>query len=104
MTGAPPTARLRLSLIPAASSVRVGDRVSIHAEVYNSLGQQLGRGQCQLDWSDSATSWSAITPCIATVSEPSALKPGTHRVTARAQGLSGLLAQGSGTVEITVHD
>lgn len=102
-TRAPPTAKLRLSLIPAASSIRVGNRVVIRAEVYNSLGQQLGRGQCQLDWSDSATNWSATTPCIATASEPSATKPGTHRFTARAQGLGGLLAQGSGTVEVTVH-
>ena len=98
----PPTGRLRVSLIPAASSVRVGDRLSIRAEVYDSRGQQLGSGQCQLDWSDSASNWTAATPCVATAIERSATGPGVHRVTARAQGLGGLLAQGSGSVEVTV--
>ena len=101
-SGTPPTGRLRVSLIPAASSVRVGDRLSIRAEVYDSRGQQLGSGQCQLDWSDSASNWTAATPCVATAIERSATGPGVHRVTARAQGLGGLLAQGSGSVEVTV--
>jgi hypothetical protein len=98
-----PTGKLRISLIPVANSVRVGDSLSIRAEVYESTGQQLGRGQCQLDWSDSATDWKATTPCIATAIEPSAAKPGIHHVTAKAQGLGGLLAEGSGAVDVTVR-
>lgn len=100
--GSAATGKLRVSLIPAASSIRVGDRLSVQAEVYNSLGQQLGRGQCRLSWRDAATDWNATTPCIATVSEPSLTKPGPHRVVARAEGLGGLLAQGTGSVDITV--
>lgn len=100
--GSAATGKLRVSLIPAASNIRVGDRLSVQAEVYNSLGQQLGRGQCRLSWRDAATDWNATTPCIATVSEPALTKPGPHRVVARAEGLGGLLAQGTGSVDITV--
>ena len=97
------TSNLRISLIPVASSIRVGDRLAIRAEVYDSRGQQLGRGQCQLDWSDSVTKWNETTPCVATVSELSVTKPGVHRVTARAEGLGGLVANGSGAVEVIVR-
>lgn len=102
-TGPAPNGKLRVSLIPVASGIRLGDRLSIRAEVYNSLGQQLGHGQCQLDWTDAVTGSTATTPCIATFSEPSATKPGIHRVVVRAQGLGGLLAQGSGAVDVTVR-
>ncbi len=101
-TDAAASGKLRVSLIPAASSIRVGDRLSVRAEVYNSLGQQLGRGQCQLKWRDAATDWNATTPCIATVSEPALTKPGIHRVVARAVGLGGLLAEGTGSVDVDV--
>lgn len=101
-TGTVRTSKLRVSLIPVANSVRLGQRLAIRAEVYDSRGQQLGSGQCQLDWSDSATSWSETTPCIATASEQSVAKPGVHRVTARAEGRGGLVARGSGMVSVTV--
>ena len=97
------TSNLRISLIPVASSIRVGDRLAIRAEVYDSRGQQLGRGQCQLDWSDSVTKWNETTPCVATVSELSVTKPGVHRVTARAEGLGGFVARGSGAVDVIVR-
>jgi hypothetical protein len=98
-----PSETLRVSLIPRASRIRVGDRLSIQAEVYNSLGQQLGRGQCRLSWRDAVTSWSATTTCVTTVSEPGIATPGTHHVVARAEGLGGLLAHGEGSVDVTVQ-
>ena len=102
-TEAARTSHLRISLIPAESSVRVGDTLAVRAEVYDSRGQQLGRGQCQLDWRDEATGWNETTPCVATASEPSVTKPGPHRVTAQAEGLAGLDARGSGAVRVTVR-
>jgi hypothetical protein len=97
-----PTSRLRVSLIPVSNAVHVGERLSVRAEVYDSRGQQLGSGQCRLDWSDAASSWKATTPCIATAVEPTATTPGVHHLTARAEGLGGLLARGSGAVDVAV--
>ena len=73
------------------------------AEVYDSLGQQLGSGQCQLTWSDAVNNWNATTRCIATVSEPSVSQPGVHHLTVKAQGLGGRLATGMGSVAVTVR-
>jgi hypothetical protein len=98
----PPNGKLRVSLIPVSNIVRVGSRLAVRAEVYDSRGQQLGSGQCQLDWKDSATTWNATTPCTATAVEPSATRPGVHRLVARAEGLGGMLAHGSGAVDVTV--
>jgi hypothetical protein len=98
-----PNQTLRVSLIPKASNIRVGDALSIDAEVYDSLGQQLGRGQCRLSWTDPASSWNATTACVAHVTEPKISKPGTHHVVARAVGLGGLLAHGEGSVDVTVR-
>jgi hypothetical protein len=99
----PPSANLRVSLIPKASSIHVGDELAVRAEVYNSLGEQLGRGQCRLSWRDAMTSWSATTACAATVSEPAIAMRGAHHVVARAEGLGGLLAHGEGSVDVTVQ-
>jgi hypothetical protein len=49
----PPTEKLTISLIPSSNDVHVGDDLKITAEVSNSNGQQLGAGQCELDWKDS---------------------------------------------------
>lgn len=101
--GRTPTEKLRVSLIPKASSIRVGDTLSVEAQVYNSLGEQLGRGQCRLSWRDAAARWIATTACATTVSEQAIATPGIHHVVARAEGLAGLLAHGEGSVDVTVH-
>jgi hypothetical protein len=102
-TGPAASGKLRVSLIPARSSIRVGERLSVRAEVYDSLGQQLGSGQCELTWTDRVSRWTATTGCLATASEPSVLQAGVHHVAVKAQGLGGLLATGSGAVAVTVQ-
>jgi hypothetical protein len=99
----PVSGRLRVSLIPAKSNIRVGERLSVHGTVYDSSGDQLGSGQCQLSWRDELANWNATTGCIATVTEPPVLAPGVHEVVVSAQGLSGLLARGEGSVRVTVR-
>jgi hypothetical protein len=99
----PVSGRLRVSLIPASSNIRLGERLSVRAQVYDSRGGQLGGGQCQLSWRDALANWKATTGCIATVTEPPVLAPGVHDVVVSAQGLAGLLARGSGSVEVTVR-
>jgi len=82
--------------------VRVGDNLKVTAEVSDSNGQQLGSGQCELDWKDSATNWRDTTHCNWTATEPSVSKPGVHRITVKARGLGGLLARGVATLPVTV--
>lgn len=101
-TSPPPTGKLSISLIPKPNVVHVGDSLRVTAEVSDSNGQQLGVGQCELDWKDSATSWQRATGCKATATEGSVAKPGVHRITVEARGLGGLLARGSGSVPVTV--
>jgi hypothetical protein len=86
--------KLRVSLIPARSNIRAGDKLSVRAQVYDSHGDQLGGGQCQLTWRDALANWHETTMCIGTFTEPSVTKPGVHHVVASAQGLAGLLARG----------
>jgi hypothetical protein len=74
----------------------------VTAEVSYSNGPQLGGGQCELDWQDSATNWQHTTGCNVTATERSVTKPGVHRSTVEARGLGGLLARGSGSVPVTV--
>lgn len=100
---APPTGTLRVSLIPAQSHIRTGNAIVVHAEVYNSLDQQLGGGECQLSWRDALTNWTDTTICIAKFSEPAVTKPGVHRINVRARGLGGLRARGFSSVKITVR-
>jgi hypothetical protein len=98
-----PPGRLRVELIPSNSNIRVGHALSVRSEVYNSLGQQLGTGQCVLTWKDAASGRPAMhTKCDATFSEPSLSKAGVHRIVAEAEGTSGLQASGMKTIEVTV--
>lgn len=102
-TGAVANGKLRVVLLPARNNVRVGDALSVSAEVYDSLGDQLGTGQCVLIWSDRAVSdWKPTTQCIATASERSVSKAGVHRIIADADGRGGILATGRGSAAVTV--
>jgi hypothetical protein len=95
--------KLRISIIPAHSNIRVGQVLTVSAEVYNSLGQQLGTGECELKWSDALSGWKATTACAAKVSEPPVSTAGVHRIVAEAEGRSGVLATGKQSVEVTVR-
>ena len=109
-TASPPTrsqtpalgSRLRVVLIPNAARRQLGERLAVRSEVYDTNGQQLGSGQCALDWKDEASSSTATTRCTATFTEPSVRPAGRHHITAAAQGTGGLLANGSGSVDVTV--
>ena len=94
-TTPPPTKKLTISLIPSSNDVRVGDDLKIAAEVSNSNGQQLGTGQCELDWRDSKTTWAPVTTCEGPGIERSITKAGVHDITVTARGLGGLRAHGS---------
>jgi hypothetical protein len=98
----PPTENLTISLIPSSSDVHVGDDLNITAEVSDSNGQQLGTGQCELDWKDSKTSWDRNTTCGGTATEHSVTRAGVHDIMVTAQGLGGLRAHGSRTLPVTV--
>jgi hypothetical protein len=89
-------------VIPSSNDVHVGDDLKITAEVSDSNGQQLGTGQCELDWKDSKTSWDPTTTCGGTATEHSVTKAGVHDITVTAQGLGGLRAHGSRTLPVTV--
>jgi|SRR5579859_1223796 len=103
--GGGPTAgrTLRVVLIPSTSNLRVGEAISVQSEVYNSLGQQLGTGQCELKWSDAASGWSATTGCDATVSEPTVSSAGVHLIVAEADERGGRFATGRESVQVTVR-
>lgn len=101
---APPTQKLTFSLIPSSNDVQVGDDLKITAEVFDSNGQQLGTGQCELDWKDSKTSWDATTGCGGTATEHSVAKAGIHDITVTARGRGGLRAHGSGILPVTVRN
>ena len=101
-TAPPPTEKLSVSLIPSSSDVHVGDDLTITAEVSDSNGQQLGTGQCELDWKDSLTSWAATTRCGGAATEHAVAAAGVHDITVTAQGLGGLRAHGSRTLPVTV--
>ena len=94
-TTPPPTEKLTISLIPSSNDVRVGDDLKIAAEVSNSNGQQLGTGQCELDWRDSKTTWAPVTTCEGPGIERSITEAGVHDITVTARGLGGLRAYGS---------
>jgi hypothetical protein len=94
-TTPPPTKKLTISLIPTSNDVHVGDDLKIKAEVSDSNGQQLGTGQCELDWRDSKTTWAPTTTCEGPGIERSITKAGVHNITVTARGLGGLLAHGS---------
>jgi hypothetical protein len=99
----PPSEKLNISLIPSSNDVHVGDDLKIMAEVADSNGQQLGAGQCELDWKDSKTSWAPTTTCGGTHTEYSITKAGVHAITVTAHGLGGLLAHGrSKPLHVTV--
>lgn len=97
------TGRLRLALLPAPNEASVGETVTVSASVYDSLGQQLGNGQCLINWSDTLNGWTATTGCIATVSERSVSKAGVHLIVAKAEGTAGVVGAGEAQVRITVH-
>jgi hypothetical protein len=102
-TNTPPrTEELTISLIPSSNDVHVGDDLKITAEVSDSNGQQLGTGQCELDWKDSKTSWDSTTRCGGTALQHSVAGTGVHEITVTAQGLGGLRARGSRTLPVTV--
>lgn len=102
-TTPPPTKKLNISLIPTSNDVHVGDDLKIKAEVSDSNGQQLGTGQCELDWRDSKTTWAQTTTCEGPGIERSITKAGVHTITVTARGLGGLLAHGtSRPLRITV--
>jgi hypothetical protein len=94
--------RLRVVLIPADSNRRLGQRLAVRSEVYETNGQQLGNGQCVLTWKDAANTSTATTGCTGTFAEPSVRPGGAHHITAAAQGTGGLLASGRGAVDIIV--
>lgn len=98
----PPTEQLNISLIPSSNDLRVGDDLKVAAEVSDSNGQQLGTGQCELDWKDSKTNWDATTKCGGTATEHSVADVGVHYITVTARGLGGLNAHGSRTRPVTV--
>ena len=102
-TGAVADQKLKIDLIPANSNIRVGDALSVLSEVYDSHGDQIGTGQCELRWSDTLSGWNATTACDATFSEPSVTKVGVHRIVARADGRNGILGKGSNSIEVTVR-
>jgi hypothetical protein len=77
--------------------------VTVSASVYDSLGQQLGNGQCLINWSDTLSEWTATTGCIATVSERSVSKAGAHVIVAKAQGTAGVVGAGEAQVRVTVR-
>jgi hypothetical protein len=97
------TGRLRLALLPASNEASVGETVTVSASVYNSLGQQLGNGQCLINWSDTLSDWTATTGCIATVAERSVSKAGVHIILARAEETAGVVGAGKAQVRITVR-
>lgn len=103
-TTPPPTGKLAISLIPSSNDVHVGDNLRITAEVSNSNGQQLGSGQCELDWKDLATGWTDTTHCGGPkpTIERSIIKPGVHRITVTAHGLGGLHAYGFRPLSVTI--
>jgi hypothetical protein len=101
-TSTPPTEKLTVSLIPTSNDVHVGDDLKITAEVSDSNGQQLGTGQCELDWKDSKTSWVSTTTCGGPATEHSVAKAGVHDITVTARGLGGLRAHGSRTRPVIV--
>jgi hypothetical protein len=102
-TNTPPrTEELTISLIPSSNDVHVGDDLKITAEVSDSNGQQLGSGQCELDWKDSRTSWDATTRCGGTAIQYAVTRAGVHDITVTARGLGGLRARGSRTLPVTV--
>jgi hypothetical protein len=82
-------------LIPSSNDVHVGDDLKIKAEVSDSNGQQLGPGQCELDWRDSKTTWAPVTTCEGPGIERSITEAGVHDITVTARGLGGLRAHGS---------
>ena len=94
-TTPPPTKKLTISLIPSSNDVHVGDDLKIKAEVSDSNGQQLGPGQCELDWRDSKTTWAPVTTCEGPGIERSITEAGVHDITVTARGLGGLRAYGS---------
>jgi hypothetical protein len=94
---------LRVVLFPSSSNLRVGQAISVRSEVYNSLGQQLGTGQCELKWSDTLSGWNATTGCDATVSEPAVSSPGVHFIVAEADETGGNFATGRRSVQVTVR-
>lgn len=98
-----PTGRLRLALLPAVNEASVGETVTVSASVYDSLGQQLGNGQCLINWSDTLSDWRATTGCIATVSEHSVSRAGIHLIVAKAEGTAGVVGAGEAEVRIAVH-
>lgn len=97
------TGRLRLALLPASNEASVGETVTVSASVYDSLGQQLGNGQCLINWSDTLSDWTATTGCIATVSDRSVPKAGIHVIVAKAEGTAGVVGAGKAEVRITVR-
>ena len=99
----PPTGKLRVSLIPEHNPVPVGGTIRISAEVYDSNQNQLGDGQCQLDWKDTSTSWTRTTDCVASPTESPATGSGVHLFVVRAQGRGGLNGQGIGKARVTVE-
>ncbi len=101
-TTSPPSEKLTISLIPSSSDVHIGDDLKIVAEVSDSNGQQLGTGQCELDWRDSKTSWVSTTTCGGPATEHSVAKAGVHDITVTAQGLGGRRAHGSRTLPVAV--
>jgi hypothetical protein len=101
-TTPPPTEKLNISLIPTSNDVHVGDDLKIMAEVSDSNGQQLGTGQCELDWRDSKTTWTRSTTCEGPGIERSITRAGVHDITVTARGLGGLRAHGSRTLPVTL--
>ena len=102
-TSEPPTGKLLVALTPRSHDVHVGDTLKVGAEVYDSNGVQLGRGQCQLVWSESAAHWTDTTGCIATETLPPLTKPGIEHIVVKAQGIGSRIDdRGSEPFDVTV--
>ena len=102
-TNTPPTGKLTVSLIPESNDVHVGDNIKVTAEVFDSNGDQLGTGQCELDWSDSATNWTRPTRCGPGATERSVTNPGVHHIKVKAVGVRGVNARGFKKIAVTVR-
>ena len=99
----PLTGKLTVSLVPTSSYVRVGDTIKVTAEVFDSNNNQLGTAECELRWSDSATTWTRTTHCGPSTIERSATHPGVHLIKAVAIGLRGVNARGHGHTTVIVR-
>lgn len=111
-SGSAPSARaggaaLKVSLVPHPSNeIPLGGRLTVGSEVDTPTGGQLGEGQCILTWRDQVHGKNVrpLTPmaCNSTFVESPIRQPGTHRITATANGIAGTRGRGSKAISVVV--